>query len=185
MSKWIKTILFAFFLTFLLVEPTSRASAVAQAALTNTPPPFVPLTTNTPQADGSIIHVVASGETLWEIALSYGVSVADLRQLNGLSSTSNAIYDGQKLIIRLPVTATATTPVTPSATATRQPSRTPHPPTQTRTPTITSTPSPSPTSTKAPLFSLPNLPDNKTIAYILIGLGVIGLFVILITGFRK
>ncbi len=179
MSTWIKTILFAFFLTILLVQPEYKASSQA-----STPAPFVSLITSTPQSDGSIIHIVQNNETLWQIALSYGVSVAALRQLNGLSETSNAIYIGQRLIIRLPVTATATTPVTPSATPTRQPSRTPRPPTPTRTQTITSSPSPSPTSTKAPLISLPNMPDNKSIAYVLIGLGVVGLFVILITGFR-
>jgi LysM repeat protein len=168
-----------------MVFPVSMLSANNLAEATGTPAPFVPLITNTPQADGSIIHIVSSGETLWEIALSYGVKVADILQLNGLSANSNAIYVGQKLIIRLPLTATPTTPVTPSETATRQPSRTPRPPTPTRTQTLSPTPSPAPTSTKAPLLSLPISPDNKTIAYVLIAVGVVGLFVVLIAGFRK
>jgi LysM repeat protein len=167
------------------VAPVSSISSVALQALTDTPAPFVPIVTSTPQSDGSIIHIVTSGETLWEIALSYGVKVADILELNGLSATSNAIYVGQKLIIRLPVTPTATVPLSPTATATRQPSRTPRPPTPTRLPTITATPSPSPTATKAPLISLPNMPDNKTIAYLLIGVGVAGLLLLLATAFRK
>jgi LysM repeat protein len=167
------------------VSPAAPITAVALALLTNTPAPFVPIITNTPLPDGSIVHIVTSGETLWEIALSYGLKVNDILALNGLSSTSNQIYVGQRLIIRLPVTATPTLPASPSPSPTRQPSHTPRPPTATRAPTISPTPSPSPTSTRAPLLPISNLPDTKTIAYILIGVGVVGLFAILITGFRK
>lgn len=42
-------------------------------------------------------HVVQKGETLFRISLKYGVSVAALRQANGLSG--NLIYAGQTLII--------------------------------------------------------------------------------------
>jgi LysM repeat protein len=167
------------------VDAPQSASLAASTQTTSTPAPFVPIITNTPLSDGSIVHVVASGETLWEIAISYGVKVNDIRALNGLSEGSNSIYVGQKLKIRPAVTATPTIPVTPSATTTREPSRTPRPPTPTRTPTSTATLSPSPTPTKAPLLPIPSLPDNKTIALGLIGIGVIGLVVILITGFRK
>lgn len=167
------------------ILPPPSISSVALVSQTGTPVPFVPIVTNTPLPDGSIVHVVTSGETLWQIALSYGLKVADILQLNGLSATSNNIYVGQKLIIRLPVTATPTVPLPPSATATRQPSRTPRPPTPTHAPTIPPTPSPSPTATRAPLFSMPQMPDTKSIAFLLIGVGVAGLLVILATGFRK
>jgi LysM repeat protein len=184
MSNKITFLLLSFLLVFLFVLPPS-ISSVALVSQTDTPAPFVPIVTNTPLSDGSIIHIVTSGETLWQIALSYGLKVADILQLNGLSATSNAIFVGQRLIIRLPVTATPTVPLSPSVTATRQPSRTPRPPTPTHVPTITATPSPSPTVTRAPLISLPNMPDNRSIAYLLIGIGVAGLLVILATGFRK
>ena len=36
----------------------------------------------TPQDDGKLVHTVKPGETLWLIAISYGVKVADLRRLN-------------------------------------------------------------------------------------------------------
>jgi LysM repeat protein len=176
------------------LQPGSAAPAVdapqsvllaASTQTTSTPAPFVPIITNTPLSDGSIVHVVVSGETLWQIAISYGVKVNDIRSLNGLAAGSNSIYVGQKLKIRPAVTATPTLPVTPSATATHEPSRTPRPPTPTHAPTSTATRSPSPTPTKAPFLPVSNLPDNKTIALGLIGIGVIGLAVLVITGFRK
>ena len=50
-------------------------------------------------SDGSVVHTVKSGDNLWDIAKKYGVSVEQIRKLNGLSS--NAVLKiGQKLIIR-------------------------------------------------------------------------------------
>jgi uncharacterized protein YkwD len=92
---------------------------------------------NTPLANGSIVHIVQPGETLWLIAISYGVKVDDLLNLNRLLPGS-AIYPGDKIIIRL-----ASTPLPSTST----PSRTPFPsatlvPTFTLVPTITLTPVP-------------------------------------------
>jgi uncharacterized protein YkwD len=167
------------------VSSIQSVSAAVSTLATSTTAPFVPIITNTPLSDGSIVHIVANNETLWYIAVSYGVTVKDIRELNGIPEGSNAIYVGKKLIIRSAPTTTPTIPVTPSATATRVASRTPRPPTPTRTPTSTATPSPSATPTKAPFLPISSLPNNKTIAMVLIGIGVIGLAVILITGFRK
>ncbi len=47
-------------------------------------------------AGGSLqIHKVVKGETLWDIAQFYGISVNDLKQWNGL--TKNSIHPGQEL----------------------------------------------------------------------------------------
>ena len=58
-----------------------------------------------PPAEGSsssgakVTHTVKSGDNLWDISRKYGVSVEQIRKLNGLSS--NAVLKiGQKLIIR-------------------------------------------------------------------------------------
>lgn len=51
------------------------------------------------EADGGVIHVVQKGETLWNIARRYGVSVDHLVRLNELSDP-NRIVAGQKLVIR-------------------------------------------------------------------------------------
>lgn len=48
--------------------------------------------------EGTTIHVVQSGDTLWSISQRYSMSVAQIRRLNGLSRSSN-IYPGQKLIV--------------------------------------------------------------------------------------
>src|SRR5689334_8927470 len=56
------------------------------------------LITGTPStfAD-SQTHIVQPGETLFRIALNYGITVEALQAANGL--TSNIIYSGQTLII--------------------------------------------------------------------------------------
>jgi len=48
-------------------------------------------------SDGSGVHVVQSGETLTSIAKSSGVTIADLRKANNL--TSDTLKVGQKLVI--------------------------------------------------------------------------------------
>ena len=94
-----------------------------------TPIPVYFVQTATPNPDGSISHVVQSGQTLIGIAQAYGVSVAEIKALNGL--TGDDIYVGDVLVIR-PAntpspseTTTATTTPTRAATPTRQPTRTP------------------------------------------------------------
>jgi LysM repeat protein len=98
-----------------------------------------PVSVNTPLEDGSIIHIVKPGETLWSIAAAYGVKVDDVRSLNKLWSGA-LIYPGSKLIIRLSVTKT---PVPPTPTTTRRPTPTrPLYPTATGTVTLIPTPVP-------------------------------------------
>jgi len=102
-----------------------------------------PVVTSTPNADGSIVHIVQPGQTLWSIAIAYGTHTAEIKALNKL--TSDTVYAGQPLIIRLAPTVT----VTPTITNTPPlPTRTPAP-TQflklaTHTPYATSTATPNP-----------------------------------------
>lgn len=80
---------------------------------------------NTPLPDGEIWHIVQPGETLWLIAITYGVKVAEIRQLNGMSE-AEAIYPNEKLLIRKGsgVTATPEAAASPSPTAYTSPSPT-------------------------------------------------------------
>lgn len=97
--------------------------------------------TSTPNADGSITHVVEYGQALSSIAVAYGVTVTQLQELNHLSSIN--IYVGDVLIIRAAPTPT----VSPTRTSTvqrptRTPTFTPRPVTSTPTRTVTASPTP-------------------------------------------
>jgi LysM repeat protein len=67
-----------------------------------------------PAAATDRVVVVQPGDTLSEIALQYGLTVAQLRDLNGIADP-NRIYAGQRL--RLTGTATPVAPTAPTATA--------------------------------------------------------------------
>lgn len=60
-------------------------------------PTSTPRPTNTPRPDGEFIHRVASGDTLYDLAIRYGTTITRIREANGLSN--NVIRPGQELII--------------------------------------------------------------------------------------
>ncbi len=78
--------------------------AAAGAAPPATPTPaFVPfVTAQNARPDGSIIHVVNSGDTLDSIAVAYGMTRADILALNPDIVDARFIQIGQEIIIRLP-----------------------------------------------------------------------------------
>lgn len=49
---------------------------------------------------GSIIHTVVRGDTLWEIALHYGVTVDQLMARNPDIKNPNKIWPGQKVVVK-------------------------------------------------------------------------------------
>lgn len=79
--------------------------------------PFIvaPIELAQPNEDGSIVHTVLEGHTLWAIAARYEVSLADLYLFNALTDDS-VINPGDKLTIRLadgqPPPPTPTPPAT-------------------------------------------------------------------------
>lgn len=70
--------------------------------------------TNTTNSSGGAIHVVQPGETLFRIALRYGVTLSQLAAANNIANPAR-IFVGQQLVI--PGGTTITTPTTPSNTA--------------------------------------------------------------------
>lgn len=81
-----------------------------------------------PAEDGSVIHVVDSGQALWNIAAAYDVSVDQIKLWNNLSS--DIISVGQELLVQLAYTATPTLTATNTprpATSTPIPPRTVQP----------------------------------------------------------
>ncbi len=102
-----------------LAAPLAEAGASAAALQTgDTPaaPGFTPFTTSTPGADGAIRHTVQPGEALWSIAISYGVTIAEIQEYNGLPADSTVLQVGQILIIR-PAGAAAPTSTSPPTAA--------------------------------------------------------------------
>jgi len=74
-----------------------------------------PIVLSAPREDGSIVHAVGSGQSLWSISARYGVPLQEIMLYNGLSENST-INPGDELIIRLaegvPPPPTPTPPTT-------------------------------------------------------------------------
>ncbi len=144
------------------------------------PPPPLPVT-----------HIVQSGETLWTIAATYGLTLDELLALNGLARGA-IIREGDELRLHAPEPTPTPTPaptltVTPAPTAALTVTTAPTlAPTPTRTPTataiVTALPSPSvePSATATPTpMPLPHTrtqAENSDQAVIAIGivLAVVG-----------
>lgn len=89
---------------------------------------FFPVQAATAMPDGSVIHEVQPGQSLWSIAAVYKVNLPELLQLNGLSNNA-FIYPGDKIIVK-PSQVAATAEEEPDSeevesTPTRRPSLTP------------------------------------------------------------
>jgi uncharacterized protein YkwD len=102
-----------------------------------------PFVVATPREDGSIIHIVGFGQTLWTISILYEITVEELMTFNNLTESS-IIYPGDELIIKPPINGPTFTPSGPTLTPK------PTTPTVTPTPTIPPTRTPRPTRTLAP-----------------------------------
>lgn len=136
-------------------QPTSQPGTVLP------PPGQIAWQTATPNSDGSVIHVVQSGQTLVGIATVYAIPLADLLALNNLTMQS-IIVPGQSILVKA-AEPTATASLTP--TATRQPSPTPTT-TPTRTATFLPSPTPSPSPEPAPA---------RKIEPVLLGILIVGM----------
>lgn len=122
------------------VIDTSRKSGAAVLAYTpqvvngtpvvNLNPLVSTIFPSTPASDGSVVHQVRPGETLWLIAITYGVKIEEILALNNLPKDS-PIYPKQELIIKKAVV----TP-NPTAEATSTPSATTLPSTPTMSPVV-------------------------------------------------
>jgi LysM repeat protein len=135
---------------------SSGSSSLAQQAATSVPPlnPLATATTeqietvltSTPNPDGSVTHEVQPGQSLWAIAVAYGITINDLNTMNSLGNNP-VVKVGQKLMI---IGASSPT-VSPTVTETLRPptrtptlSPTPRPTRPTVTPSTTPTPTPKP-----------------------------------------
>ena len=177
------------------IESRKVASSLAALLLVILLATFYPLSithaqdgqiiTSTPNADGSVAHVIQYGENLIEIAQAYGITLSELYGNNpSLNPQNPKYYAGEVLIIRLGFTATPN--ISPTVTQ-RPPTRTLGP---TRTATLTRTPIPTRTATQIvtptptpppPLLAL----NDQTIGYGFIVVSAIGLLIVIFKGFIK
>lgn len=130
---------------------------------------FHPLVTSTPQADGSVVHVVQYGETLITIAQSYGVKVDQIRELNYMEDGWTAIYEGEKLLIKAKGSTTPAVTV-PSSAVTASPTTAA---TYTPRAVLTSTPLPTIAITVQPTVT----PTSETSGFSTRSLGMVLLVV--------
>ncbi len=73
--------------------------------------PPTPQYTPTPLPDGTIVHIVQPGDTLFGIALTYGVDLDELRRLNAGSLGPNDLLSiGQKIVVAVSPNAVSATP---------------------------------------------------------------------------
>lgn len=149
-------------------------SYVPLATSASTLVPIYYVLTATPNPDGSVVHVVQPGQTLIGIAEAYGISIAELKALNNM--TSDDIYVGDYLLIRLAGTPVPTETPTPTTTATRVASPTRLP---TRTPTALPTSTRAvPTPSPKPAGASPDMLGNILVGIIaILGIGGVGLMV--------
>ena len=80
-------------------QPTTMAYGENAATQQYVSQYIAPVIKAEPQADGSIVHTVMSGQSLWMLADHYEVNIEALRQLNGLG-VNDMLYIGQKILIR-------------------------------------------------------------------------------------
>lgn len=76
----------------------------------------IPIYTPTPGADGRIIYIVKANDTLLGIALTFGITVEELRELNNLSG--DTIFEGQQILLGLAGPAEQTPTPGPTLTPT-------------------------------------------------------------------
>lgn len=142
----------------------------------------IPVVVAESQEDGSIVHIVRTGQTLWAISAVYEIPLSDILALNGFPENP-VIYPGDEILIVPAPNQTKT--LTPSATIAAAPF----------TPTFTIQPSstPQPATPIAALNPVDNasdqdeidpsiLPDsdlseNSTIRWIVI-IAVVGIFLV-------
>ncbi|MFZ5820474.1 MAG: CAP domain-containing protein [Chloroflexota bacterium] len=138
---------------------------------------IAPVVTSTPDATGSVYHEVQYGQTLWAIAIAYGVKIDQIRALNNLGEGTE-IYQGDRLLVRKdappPPTATSTPSVLLDVTQTVIPAPPSplvevYPPSPIAPPAITATSPPA-----APLQSEPGSTVGIVVGVLLLALFLVG-----------
>jgi LysM repeat protein len=76
-----------------LYGDATQAAAAAQVSQY-----ISPVVVGTARPDGDVVHQVQQGQTLWAIAVAYGVRIDEIKRLNNL--TDNEVWLNQELLIQ-------------------------------------------------------------------------------------
>jgi len=88
---------------------SGTVNGTARAPVSGISQLVMPVMIATPDADGKVFHMVQAGQTFWSIAISYKITIVDLKRWNNLSEAS-ILRVGQKLFIPGSNTAGYATP---------------------------------------------------------------------------
>ena len=113
---------------------------------------IVPVVTSTPDENGLVYHEGQYGQTLWAIAIGYGVKIDEIRALNNQGATTD-IYQGDRLLIRR-----GAPPSPPPATSTVKSTQVP---TETIRVVTTASPTSTPLPTETPASVVKNAEGNS------------------------
>lgn len=131
----------------------SSSSSSSGSAGTSVPQVvMIPVVKAEPRPDGSVVHIVRTGQTLWTVAAVYGVPLEQVLELNNLPEWA-VVYPGDEIIV-MPSGSMPTSTATPGG-----PTDTP-----TITPTASVTPTPRrtlPSTSVASASSSGNLPGSR------------------------
>lgn len=162
--------------------PTSSSPGTTSQTTLNQPITIAQVITSTPDVDGSIIHTVRYGETLWTISEAYEVPIDQILTNSGLSQGTTQVFEGQDLVIQTEAEPT----ITPTITNTPTPATpTPTQPRPTMTPFPTRTPLPTATPTSPPSILHQAFGDGKNVGLGLILASGLGLILVIFLGFIK
>ena len=165
------------------IESGLQAQPTINYQITPDPDLVSEVLTATPQLDGSILHEVMDGQSLWAIAIAYNITVADIIQWNSLLPTP-VIFVGERLVVQIASTPTLSPTITNTSipsTRTITPSQTPITP----QPSATITPTPSPT--QKPPFSIYSMEkkQRQTIGWGIAIICLVGLIIVAFRGFIR
>lgn len=110
-----------------VAAPTGSGTPAASGQGSQPPAQImIPVSKAEPQPDGSIMHIIRTGQTLWTLAAVYDVPLQQILDLNGFSEWE-VLHPGDEVIVAPAGSA-------PTSAPTEDPNATPSP-TPTRTPT--------------------------------------------------
>ena len=113
--------------TMLLAHPTGGSftpSSDDETGEVESLPAVMPVVVASPMANGSIVHVVQIGQTLWTIAAVYEVDLNDLLAINNLPPSA-IIHPGDEILVKPGSSTTVSSTPSPSHTITHTVSVTP------------------------------------------------------------